>query len=96
MTEVRRTAVLEQRNLVGGELVDAVEGATREILNPATGETIARVPEGAAADVQRAVAAASKARIPWRDTTPAGARSCCSRSPTPSTATARSWRPWSR
>jgi 1-pyrroline dehydrogenase len=65
------TAVLEQRNLVGGELLDAVEGTTREILNPATGETIARVPEGSAADVERAVAAAHAARIPWRDTTPA-------------------------
>jgi 1-pyrroline dehydrogenase len=64
------TAVLEFRNLVGGELLDAVDGATREIINPATGETIARVPEGTAADVQRAVAAARTARIPWRDTTP--------------------------
>jgi 1-pyrroline dehydrogenase len=58
------------RNLVGGELVDGVEGATREIVNPATGETIAHVPEGTAADVERAVAAARKARIGWRDTTP--------------------------
>jgi betaine-aldehyde dehydrogenase/aminobutyraldehyde dehydrogenase len=67
---VNATAVLEQRNLVGGELLDAVDGATREILNPATGEVIARVPEGAAADVERAVRAARAARIPWRDTTP--------------------------
>jgi 1-pyrroline dehydrogenase len=67
---VSATAVLEQRNLVGGELLDAVDGATREILNPATGEVFARVPEGTAADVDRAVAAASRARIPWRDTTP--------------------------
>ncbi|HEV7495308.1 gamma-aminobutyraldehyde dehydrogenase [Baekduia sp.] len=64
------TAVLQQRNLVGGELLDAVDGATREILNPATGEVIARVPEGSAADVERAVAAARAARIPWRDATP--------------------------
>ncbi len=64
------TAVLEQRNLVGGELVDAVDGATREILNPATGEVIARVPEGTSADVKRAVGAARAARVPWRDTTP--------------------------
>jgi 1-pyrroline dehydrogenase len=63
-------AVLTFRNLVGGELVDAVEGATRDIVNPATGETIARVPEGTAADVERAVAAARAARIPWRDATP--------------------------
>jgi betaine-aldehyde dehydrogenase/aminobutyraldehyde dehydrogenase len=67
---VSATAVLHQRNLVAGELVDAVDGATREILNPATGEVIARVPEGTSADVERAVGAARAARIPWRDTTP--------------------------
>jgi betaine-aldehyde dehydrogenase/aminobutyraldehyde dehydrogenase len=64
------TAVPEHRNLVGGELVAGVEGATREVLNPATGRVIARVPEGGAADVERAVAAARAARIPYRDTTP--------------------------
>jgi 1-pyrroline dehydrogenase len=58
------------RNLVGGELLDAVDGATRDVVNPATGEVIARVPEGGAADVDRAVAAARAARIPFRDTTP--------------------------
>jgi 1-pyrroline dehydrogenase len=67
---VSATAVLELRNLVGGELVDGVDGTTREIVNPATGTIIARVPEGTAADVERAVAAARAARIPWRDTTP--------------------------
>ncbi|HYC81884.1 MAG TPA: aminobutyraldehyde dehydrogenase [Solirubrobacterales bacterium] len=59
------------RNLVGGELVQAVDGASREVLNPATGETIAVVPEGGAADVERAVAAAAGARIGFRDWTPA-------------------------
>lgn len=63
-------AIKDFKNLVGGELVDGVDGATREILNPATGQVIARVPEGAAADVERAVAAARAARIAWRDTTP--------------------------
>jgi 1-pyrroline dehydrogenase len=64
------TTVPVFRNLVGGELVDGVEGATREVLNPATGEVIARVPEGSGADVERAMAAARAARIGWRDTTP--------------------------
>ena len=64
------TAIREFRNLVGGELVDGVDGATRDILNPATGEVVARVPEGTGADVERAVAAARAARIPFRDTTP--------------------------
>jgi betaine-aldehyde dehydrogenase/aminobutyraldehyde dehydrogenase len=64
------TTTLDFRNLVGGELVDAVEGATREVLNPATGEVLARVPEGTAADVERAVEAATAARTGFRDTTP--------------------------
>jgi betaine-aldehyde dehydrogenase/aminobutyraldehyde dehydrogenase len=61
----------EYRNLVGGGLVDSVDGATREIINPATGDVIAPVPEGGPADVARAVEAAAAARIAWRDTTPA-------------------------
>jgi betaine-aldehyde dehydrogenase/aminobutyraldehyde dehydrogenase len=64
-------AVPEFKNLVGGALVEGVEGEMREVLNPATGEVIARVPEGGAADVERAVAAAREARIGFRDTIPA-------------------------
>ncbi|MDQ3993364.1 MAG: gamma-aminobutyraldehyde dehydrogenase [Actinomycetota bacterium] len=58
------------QNFVGGAWVDAVEGETAEILNPATGETIAEVPNGSQADVDRAVAAAKKALPEWRETTP--------------------------
>jgi betaine-aldehyde dehydrogenase/aminobutyraldehyde dehydrogenase len=60
----------ELRNLVGGELVDAVDGGTRDIVNPADGQVIGRVPEGTQADVERALAVARAARIDWRDTTP--------------------------
>ena len=35
-------ALLEYRNLVGGELVDAVEGGTRKIVNPANGSPAPR------------------------------------------------------
>ena len=58
------------RNLVAGDLVDAVEGGVREVINPATGEVIAEVPEGTQADVDRAVAAAKTAFPGWRDTPP--------------------------
>ena len=58
------------RNLVGGDLVDAVDGGVREVVNPATGEVIAEVPEGTQADVDRAVAAAKAAFPAWRDTPP--------------------------
>src|SRR5215212_816250 len=57
-------------NFVGGEWVRAVEGETMEVLNPATGETIAEVPRGTQADVDRAVEAAKKALPEWLETTP--------------------------
>jgi 1-pyrroline dehydrogenase len=68
MTALTESRVL--RNLVAGELVDAVDGGTREIINPADGKVIGRVPEGTQADVERAVGAARAARLGWRDTTP--------------------------
>jgi 1-pyrroline dehydrogenase len=63
-------ATTQQKNFVGGEWVDAVEGGTAEILNPATGETIAEVPQGTQGDVDRAVEAAKRAWPEWRETTP--------------------------
>src|SRR3954452_23238001 len=58
------------KNFVGGEWVDAVEGATMDVVNPATGEKIAEVPQGTQADVDRAVEAAKKALPEWLETTP--------------------------
>jgi betaine-aldehyde dehydrogenase len=63
-------ATSQHKNFVGGEWVDAVEGGTAEIINPSTGETIAEVPNGTQADVDRAVEAAKRAWPEWRDTTP--------------------------
>jgi 1-pyrroline dehydrogenase len=62
--------VSRQQNFVGGEWVDAIEGGTAEIINPATGETIAEVPSGSEADVDRAVEAAKAALPEWLETTP--------------------------
>ena len=59
-----------RRNHVGGAWVDAVEGGTQDVLNPATGETIAVVPAGTQKDVDRAVASAKEAFVAFRDTTP--------------------------
>ena len=63
--------VEQLQNFVGGEWVDAAEGGTMEVVNPSTGETIAEVPQGTQADVDRAVEAAKKAWPEWRETTPA-------------------------
>ncbi|HET7854902.1 MAG TPA: gamma-aminobutyraldehyde dehydrogenase [Gaiellaceae bacterium] len=62
--------VSHYQNFVGGKWVDAAEGETAEILNPATGETIAEVPQGSQADVDRAVEAATTALAEWLETTP--------------------------
>src|SRR5213083_3209711 len=62
--------VSQHKNFVGGKWVEAIEGGTMEVLNPATGETIAEVPSGTRADVDRAVQAAKKALPEWLETTP--------------------------
>src|ERR671934_1751189 len=62
--------VTRYKNLVGGEWVDSASGETMEVLNPATGETIAEVPHAGAEDVDRAVQAAKNALPEWLETTP--------------------------
>src|SRR5271165_4086324 len=57
-------------NFVDGELVPA-EGDTEPVLNPATGEELARAPVSSAEEVGRAVAAARRAFDGWSQTTPA-------------------------
>src|SRR5919198_4017085 len=58
------------QNFVDGAFVDAVEGRTEPIVNPATGEEIAVAQMSDAQDVDRAVAAARRAFPTWSDTTP--------------------------
>jgi betaine-aldehyde dehydrogenase len=58
------------RNFIDGEPV-AHDGETEPVLNPATGEEIARAPRSSAEDVGRAVAAARRAFEGWSNTTPA-------------------------
>ena len=55
---------------IDGQWVDAASGRTFEAMNPATGEAMARVPDAAAPDVDRAVRAARRAFDEgWRDVT---------------------------
>ncbi|HWD11027.1 MAG TPA: gamma-aminobutyraldehyde dehydrogenase [Solirubrobacteraceae bacterium] len=58
------------RNFIDGESV-AHDGESEPVLNPATGEELARAPRSSAADVDRAVAAARRAFAGWSTTTPA-------------------------
>jgi 1-pyrroline dehydrogenase len=63
--------VTSHKIFVGGKWTEAADGGAMEVLNPATGEAIAEVPAGTAADVDRAVEAASRALPEWLDSTPA-------------------------
>src|SRR5450759_5862782 len=57
---------------INGQWADAASGRTFETPNPATGETLARVAEGEAEDIDRAVRAARRAfeEGPWTRMTP--------------------------
>ncbi len=58
------------RNFVDGSYTDASTGATTDVVNPATGQVVAKAPVSGAEDVDRAYAAASKAFGEWGNTTP--------------------------
>lgn len=53
-------------HLIGGQWVESTGGKHFQTTNPATGETLADLSEGSAADVDKAVAAANKAFKSWR------------------------------
>jgi 1-pyrroline dehydrogenase len=63
---------MPDQNFIGGSWVDARGGATDEVLNPATGEVLAKVPASGAADVDAAVDAAGAAFETWSSMTPRG------------------------
>jgi betaine-aldehyde dehydrogenase len=56
---------------VDGRFVKSASSSTIDVVDPATGEVIAKVPDGTAEDVGRAVDAARRAfdRGPWKDST---------------------------
>jgi 1-pyrroline dehydrogenase len=64
-----KTEPTEIRNFVGGELHPAY-GGSEPILNPATGDEIARAPVSTEMDVDAAVDAAAAAFPGWSETTP--------------------------
>ena len=62
------TAAELLENLIGGQPVAAETDETLDVLDPATGEALARVPLSGAADVDRAARAAHEAWPEWADT----------------------------
>jgi succinate-semialdehyde dehydrogenase/glutarate-semialdehyde dehydrogenase len=59
-------ALLRQQAFLEGRWQDAESGADFDVVNPATGERIARVPSMGARETQRAIAAADAAWPAWR------------------------------
>jgi succinate-semialdehyde dehydrogenase / glutarate-semialdehyde dehydrogenase len=69
--KIRDTDLLRRQCYIGGDWVDADEGALLEVTDPATGEVIAQVPAVGAAEARRAIEAAERAWGPWRELTAA-------------------------
>ncbi len=60
--------VQQLKHYIGGEWVESTSPATTSVINPATCETLATVPEGTREDVDKAVKAAQAAFDEWRST----------------------------
>lgn len=58
------------KNFINGKEVDAAAGASEDVINPATGESIGSAPLSEPADVDAAVAAAKAAYDGWAHATP--------------------------
>ena len=65
LTDDPIAAGIRDRLFIGGEFVEALDGATFETLNPHDGSVLARVARAGEADVDRAVLAASAAFPGW-------------------------------
>ena len=59
-------SLFRQANYIDGKWIEADDGATLTVRNPATGESIGTVPALGAAETRRAIEAAHKAQGPWR------------------------------
>jgi succinate-semialdehyde dehydrogenase/glutarate-semialdehyde dehydrogenase len=62
--------LLRQAMLIDGKWVQADSGQTIDVINPATGDLVARVPNGGTAETRRAIDAAERAMRGWRKTLP--------------------------
>ncbi len=62
---LRDPDLLRTRAFIGGKWLDAANGATHAVVNPATREPIGTVPDMGAADTRRAIEAASQAFPAW-------------------------------
>jgi len=63
--KLRDPDLLRTRAFIGGKWLDAANGTTHTVVNPATREPLGTVPDMGVADTRRAVEAASQAFAPW-------------------------------
>ena len=70
--EIHRWLGQPKFNLINGQWVSAAEGKSFNVLNPADGSVLSRVPDSQSEDIDRAVTAARRAFDigPWRKLTP--------------------------
>ena len=66
ISTLKDPALLRQQCYVGGRWCDADGGATKSVVNPATGRPIGTVPVFGAAETRRAIEAADRAWPAWR------------------------------
>ncbi len=64
--QLQHPELLRDRAFIDGQWCSAENGATLTITNPATGEALAEVPDMAAVETRRAIAAANAAWPAWR------------------------------
>ena len=64
--QIKDTGLFRTQAYVDGKWIDADSGETLAVLNPATGETIAEIAKCGTAETRRAIEAAAKAHISWR------------------------------
>ena len=69
MPDLKDPTLLRQQAYIDGAWSDADNGETIAVTNPATGDTIARVPHMGAAETRRAIEAANAAWPAWRKKT---------------------------
>ena len=67
--KLKDPSLLQTRCLIDGQWLDADSGKTIAVTNPATGETIAHVPDMGTAETRRAIDAAEAARAAWQKKT---------------------------
>ncbi|WP_066532348.1 NAD-dependent succinate-semialdehyde dehydrogenase [Sphingobium sp. EP60837] len=68
MLQLQDPQLLRNLAFVDGKWVGADSGATLDVINPATGESVGTVPDMGASEARRAIAAAEVALVQWRET----------------------------